>query len=406
MKLLSIRSAGAALVMSSACVLAQHPADAASMSAQDFVNQAAITNRFEIEAARAAQNKASDPAYKDFAQMIISEHDNLSGKLKAIVADMNNIRLPTALDAAHQQQLGQLRSLDGAAFERQYRISQIDGHRTAIKLFQGYANDGTQPALKALAQSSVPILEKHLHAAENLPRPSATVGANQPATAVPPAGGTVANRAATSTGTTAVTTGAANAAQGTSDPQNLVNEATRLVRQMKADPELAQLMQRAKGMYIVPEFGRGALVVGGRGGAGLVTVRQNGKWSDPAFYDMGGISVGPQVGASGGSIVFLLMNQNAVDQFKSGNSFSLNAGAGLSIVRYSANAQASWGKGDIVLWSDTAGAYVGATISVTNINWDDDNNRVYYGAKVDMDRIIGGQVGNAKADTLRNALQG
>jgi hypothetical protein len=27
------------------------------------------------------------------------------------------------------------------------------------------------------------------------------------------------------------------------------------------------------------------------------------------------------------------------------------------------------------LWSNTSGAYVGATVSVTDINWDDSNNR-------------------------------
>jgi hypothetical protein len=62
------------------------------------------------------------------------------------------------------------------------------------------------------------------------------------------------------------------------------------------------------------------------------------------------------------------MSRSAVDAFKSGNTFSLNAGAGLSIVDYSANGQASRGKGDFVMWSATAGAYVGATISVTDVN--------------------------------------
>jgi hypothetical protein len=104
-------------------------------------------------------------------------------------------------------------------------------------------------------------------------------------------------------------------------------------------------------------------------GGGLVVMREDGGWSDPAFYDVGGISVGPQVGGAGGAVAFLLMDQQAVDAFKRSNSFSLNAGAGLSIVDYSANSQASWGKGDTIMWSDNAGAYVGATISVTDVEW-------------------------------------
>ncbi len=199
------------------------------------------------------------------------------------------------------------------------------------------------------------------------------------------------------------TTGRA-ASEDRQDAKQLVDKATQVVNKMKQDPQLVKLMKKAKGLYIVPDFGRGAVIVGGRGGAGLVVVRQQGKWSDPAFYDFGAISLGPQVGASGGSVVFLLMSQGAVDAFKSGNKVTLNAGSGFTIVNYSANAQASWGKGDIIMWSNTSGAYAGATVSATDINWDDGNNSAYYGKKTDMSAILNGKVSNADAEQLKNAL--
>jgi lipid-binding SYLF domain-containing protein len=175
---------------------------------------------------------------------------------------------------------------------------------------------------------------------------------------------------------------------------------------MSADPKLKQLLAKAEGVYLVPEFGRGALVIGGRGGAGVVLAKKNGKWTDPAFYDMGGISIGAQAGGSGGEVAFLLMSNGAVDAFKSGNKFSLNAGAGLSIVNYSANSQASWGKGDIILWSSTKGAYAGATVSVTDVNWADGNNKAYYGRKVDPSKILAGDVSTPDAAKLKAALPG
>jgi lipid-binding SYLF domain-containing protein len=100
------------------------------------------------------------------------------------------------------------------------------------------------------------------------------------------------------------------------------------------------------------------------------------------------------------------MSNGAVDAFKSGNKFSLNAGAGLSIVNYSANSQASWGKGDIILWSGTKGAYAGATISVTDVNWADGNNKAYYGRKVDPSKILAGDVITPDAAKLKAALPG
>ena len=218
--------------------------------------------------------------------------------------------------------------------------------------------------------------------------------------AAPRAGVTVAPRA---------TTGRANANvdQGDKkDVRNLVDEARREVAVMKKDPQMRRLMAKARGIFLVPEFGRGAFIVGGRGGAGLVMSKVNGKWSNPAFYDIGGISIGPQIGGSGGQVAFLLMSPDAVAAFKGGNKFSLNAGAGLSIVTYSANAQASWGKGDIILWSNIKGAYAGATVSVSDVNWDDDNNMAFYGRKMEPAAILGGKVGKQMAPKLQSALPG
>jgi lipid-binding SYLF domain-containing protein len=187
--------------------------------------------------------------------------------------------------------------------------------------------------------------------------------------------------------------------------KSLLNSATAEVKTMNQDPQLKQLLAKAKGVYLVPEFGRGALIVGGRGGAGVVLAKNKGKWSDPAFYDFGAISFGPQAGASGGKVAFLLMTDNAVDAFKSGNKISLNAGAGLTIINFSHNSQASWGKGDIIMWSDNSGAYVGASVSVTDLNWAD-NNQAYYGRKVQPDKILAGDINTPDATALKDALAG
>lgn len=191
-----------------------------------------------------------------------------------------------------------------------------------------------------------------------------------------------------------------------SEVQSLLKSATAEVQTMKQNPHLKQLLAKAKGVYLVPEYGRGALIVGGRGGAGVVLAKNNGKWSDPAFYDMGGVSIGVQAGGSGGKVAFLLMTDNAVDAFKSGNKVSLNAGAGLTIVNFSHNSQASWGKGDIIMWSDNSGAYAGVDVSATDLNWADNNNQAYYGRKVQPDKILAGDINTPDATTLKDALAG
>jgi len=191
-----------------------------------------------------------------------------------------------------------------------------------------------------------------------------------------------------------------------SEVQSLLKSATAEVKAMQQNPQLKQLLAKAKGVYLVPEFGRGALIVGGRGGAGMVLAKNDGKWSDPAFYDFGGISVGPQAGGSGGKVAYILMTKNAVDAFKSGNKISLNSGAGLTVVDFSHNGQASWGKGDIIMWTDNSGLYAGANVSATDINWADNNNQSYYGRKVQPDKVLAGDIDTPDATALKSALAG
>lgn len=190
------------------------------------------------------------------------------------------------------------------------------------------------------------------------------------------------------------------------DARQSVSEATDLVQQMRSDPQLQDLMTRAKGIFIVPDYGRGALLVGASGGDGLLVKKTNGEWSSPGFYDIGEISVGAQAGGSAGAIAMLLMSDQAVKGFEQNNSFSLNADAGLTIVDYSATATAGTRQGDIVLWSDTEGAFAGATVSVSNISWDEEENRAYYGKEVTPPDIITGRVDNPAARTLKTALPG
>lgn len=184
-----------------------------------------------------------------------------------------------------------------------------------------------------------------------------------------------------------------------------LKEAQKVVKQMEADPKLKSLMQRAKGIYVVPDYGRAAAVVGGQGGAGVLLVRHGGKWVGPSFYNMGSVSVGLQAGASAGSIAMLLMNDKAVHSFAQNNNFSLDADAGISIVKYSARAQESVGKGDIVMWSDTEGAFAGASIAISDIHFDQDETAALYNRSVTARDIISGGLGTpAPARSLLQEL--
>src|ERR1051325_7390908 len=173
---------------------------------------------------------------------------------------------------------------------------------------------------------------------------------------------------------------AANTASSpqTKDANHELQEATRLVKQMKKDSEMARALAKAKGIFLVPDYGRGAFVVGGSGGQGVLFAKKNGEWVGPVFYNLGSVSIGAQAGVSAGQVAMVLMSDKAVNSFQGDNSFSLDANAGLTIVNWSARGQASLGTSDVIVWSDTEGAYAGVAFSASDINADEHANRAFY----------------------------
>ena len=175
-------------------------------------------------------------------------------------------------------------------------------------------------------------------------------------------------------------------------PQKLVDKSASVAVEFQRDKGEAGIMSRARAMYIVPEYGKAGFIIGGKGGAGVVTVRHHGEWTAPAFYNFGGLSIGAQIGATGGSIIFLLMNEKALNAFRTGNKFALTANAGLSVVTYSTAGQANLGKADVILLTNTRGAYAGATIEASNIGVDESRTKEFYGRKIDQNALFDGKV--------------
>jgi SH3 domain-containing YSC84-like protein 1 len=190
------------------------------------------------------------------------------------------------------------------------------------------------------------------------------------------------------------------------DAQDRVTDAINVVERMKQDPGLARLLRESRGVFIVPHYGKGGLIIGGQGGTGVVLAHRHAKWSDPAFFDVGGASIGAQAGGEKGSVVMLLMTDKALDRFEnSRNKWSLGANAGLTVVRYSGNAHAQTGRGDVIVWSSASGLYGGLTAGVTDITPSGRLDRAYYQQRASAREILGGNLHNSAADPLRDALE-
>jgi SH3 domain-containing YSC84-like protein 1 len=189
------------------------------------------------------------------------------------------------------------------------------------------------------------------------------------------------------------------------DAQARVNDAVNVVGQMEQDADLARLLRDARGVFIVPRFGKGGFIIGGQGGTGVVLAHRHDKWSDPAFFDVGGASIGAQAGGEKGSVVMLLMTDRALDKFEnSTHKWSLGAGAGLTVVKYSGNAHLRTSRNDVIVWADARGLYGGLTAGVTDITSSGRLDHAYYQQAASAHEILSGNVTNPAADPLRDAL--
>ncbi|MFJ1466504.1 lipid-binding SYLF domain-containing protein [Massilia sp. YIM B02787] len=184
-----------------------------------------------------------------------------------------------------------------------------------------------------------------------------------------------------------------------------VSDAVGVVHTMSNETGMPALLGRARGVFIVPTYGRAALGVGGAGGAGVLMVRQaDGAWGNPVFFDTGGLSIGLQAGVEGGPIALVLLNQKAVDSFRNRNNFSLSADAGLTVVNFARMAQGSTA-GDVVAWSGSKGLFGNAaTVGINDVRYNQRLTEAYYGKPMTALQAIDSKESNAQADALRKVL--
>lgn len=185
-----------------------------------------------------------------------------------------------------------------------------------------------------------------------------------------------------------------------------VREAAGVAQRMLQEPRMKELLQQAKGVFLVPTYGRAALGVGASGGTGVLLVkRADGAWSDPTFYNIGGISAGAQIGAEAGAIALVLNNEKAVNKFLQKNQFSISAGAGLTIVNWTKIAQGSLGDGDVVAWTGTKGLYGNlVSVGVSDIRYNEDLTNGFYGHPVAIADALAGKYPNPNSDPLKQIL--
>ena len=151
----------------------------------------------------------------------------------------------------------------------------------------------------------------------------------------------------------------------------------------KAIPK--EMLDAAEAIAVFPGVIKAAFLIGGRGGQGVISRRVKGGWSAPAFFNIGGGSFGPQIGAQKTDYVLLIMNESGLngllkDKFELGGEASIAAGPVGREAAASTNPRLDAG---ILSYSRSKGAFVGAALKGAVITPDNDLNEAIYKKKAD-----------------------
>lgn len=139
-----------------------------SPTTADFVKEVAISDMFEIESSKLAEQKGG-ASEKSFASQMVTDHTKTSSELKSIVnSGKVKAEIPAALDSSHQSKLDKLKSASGGDFNSEYTSMQVSAHKDAVSLFERYAKSGENAELKNWAAKTLPALQHHLEMAQNM----------------------------------------------------------------------------------------------------------------------------------------------------------------------------------------------------------------------------------------------
>jgi putative membrane protein len=137
--------------------------------APGYMAMAGSSDQFEIQSGQLALQMSQNPAVRNLAQMLITDHTNSTQMVVAAAQSAGLNPPPPAILPQHQALLDQERAAgSGAAFDMAFQQVQIQAHQQALTLHQNYAASGDVPALRTVAGQIVPVVQTHLNALQTL----------------------------------------------------------------------------------------------------------------------------------------------------------------------------------------------------------------------------------------------
>jgi lipid-binding SYLF domain-containing protein len=198
-----------------------------------------------------------------------------------------------------------------------------------------------------------------------------------------------------------------------SEQQQLVERSRLVLDAFQSDASFKDVrvyVQNAYAVLIMPQVLKAGFLLGVNYGTGVLLVRdpQSGEWGEPAFYGMGGGSIGLQVGVQSSDMIFTIMNQGAIDKLLAhGVKFGADAGVAAGPLGAEVGTATTTHLGeDVYVWGMSQGIFGGFWLDGTLILPKNDWNQAYYGRPIQPEEIVRQRrvVASAEVSALHEAL--
>ena len=130
-------------------------------------HQIAQSDMAEVQAGKMGVSKATSPEVKKFAQSMVEDHGKHLGELRTM-AKTKGMQLPSTPAKKHQDAMKKLESASGAEFDKLFMTQMVKDHEDALKLVQDTAKKAKDAELKADAEKTAPVIQKHLEEAKRI----------------------------------------------------------------------------------------------------------------------------------------------------------------------------------------------------------------------------------------------
>lgn len=189
-------------------------------------------------------------------------------------------------------------------------------------------------------------------------------------------------------------------------PEQRIKLSTQLLQEMgrQSDVEgLTDLLGDCVGVAIFPNVTKAGFIFGAEYGEGLLLRRDRNstRWYGPSFMNIGGVSVGLQIGVQSTGLILVIMDEAGLNAFRKEH---VSLGADVSVAAGPVGRRAGAATNSVYSYSLAKGAFAGVSLGGGSVDIDENANMAYWGKKISPSEALQKRAVKSEVKPLVNEL--